>query len=347
MDSSAFLSEEKLSSLSAKTGLDEKMDTENDLRGDAGEVPKDSIETAYAVAGERPIVHHDPIHRENKSLTSLTTGAIPAPPVTNTQPETEKSAEKPSVPEKSEEKKSNNKKTNPWRLLAGVGLHNYSTRSGVSPFSSGGMQSSDPSSFPTNPGNDLEAIASPSAGPGFMVGIGRSLGIPGHPRWQWQTGIHYQYQTVQISTGTRRDSAISFEDMAGGFSSNRSNYYYMPGSTIKHTGTQHRLHLQAGVGWYMHRNQKWILEGMFFGGMVLHADYLVPHSTQTGLVPIDKVLRKGYFGLETGIRFQPGQWGLGLYGQTNLSSSVSNPAMRNQYWHGAELRVHYQLPTKK
>jgi hypothetical protein len=134
--------------------------------------------------------------------------------------------------------------------------------------------------------------------------------------------------------------------MSGNFSTNRANFFYVPGTSYEQTGNQHRVHLTAGAGWYLHNNKKWIIQGLAFAGRILGANYLVLHSPQTGFVPVDKVLQKGYVGLETGFRFQPNHWGIGLYGQSTLTSAVSG-SLKNQYWQGAELRIHYQFSTNK
>lgn len=242
--------------------------------------------------------------------------------------------------------KPNLKKDVRWRILAGIGRHTYTPKAGPG-LSTNDMQSSEPLFNPTNPGSNSASNTPPQPGTGFMVGIERAQSLKAHPRWEWQAGIHYQYQTVQVSTGQRRDSTLLLVNMGAGFSNNRSAYYYLPGSANKQVGRQHRIHLQTGMGWHLHQNRKWTLQGLVYGGVVLSADYLVPHTPQTGYVPVKNVLNKAYYGLETGIRFQPKAWGIGLYGQTNLSSSVKSNLLSNQYWRGAELRINYQLSPKK
>jgi hypothetical protein len=249
--------------------------------------------------------------------------------------------------EKENVSKSIEKKNVQWRMVAGGGMHKYTSQTGAGTLFGSRMEMADQFFSPTNPGSNIVSVSPPKPGAGFMLGIERSQILEKHPRWEWQAGLHYQYQTVQISTGARRDSAILLENIGAGFSNNRSDFYYVPGDINTQTGTQHRIHLQTGVGWHLHKNRKWVLQGLFFGGMVFHADYLVPHSAQTGFIPVDKVLQKGYWGMETGLRYQPGKMALGIYGQTNLSSSISNTSLPKQYWQGAELRIHYQLTNIK
>jgi hypothetical protein len=249
-------------------------------------------------------------------------------------------------PQKPVVEKTNKIKDVQWRIVAGIGRHTYAPNAGPAIFSDQ-MQASEPQFNPTNPVSASAPLASPKPGTGFMLGVERSQTLSTHPRWEWQAGLHYQYQTVQIATGQRRDSAIALENFGTGFTNNRSAFYYLPGNASLQKGFQHRMHLQAGVGWHLHQNRKWTLQGLLFGGLVLQADYLVPHTPSTGYIPVKNVMQKGYFGLESGLRFQPGTWAFGLYGQTNLSSAVSNAALSKQYWRGAEVRIHYQLPTKK
>lgn len=233
-----------------------------------------------------------------------------------------------------------------WQLVAGIGRHNYYANVAGGKLFGGGLQTADQSFTPTNPGANPTMVEPPKPGTGFMLGIEASHLLQKHPRWQWIAGLHYQYQTVRVNTGQKKDSTLLLENISGNLSNNRTSFYYVPGSAFTQTGNQHRMHLAMGAGWYLHKNKKWLIRGLAFGGMVFSADYLVLHTTQTGFIPVDKVLQKGYFGLETGLCFQPNNWGIGLYGQSTLTSALSG-SLKNQYWRGAEFRIHYQLSSKK
>jgi hypothetical protein len=65
-----------------------------------------------------------------------------------------------------------------------------------------------------------------------------------------------------------------------------------------------------------------------------------------GWVSSDGQTAAGYLGIETGISFMPERLGVGLFGQYNLSSSVKNDFLSDQYWRGIELRILFKLPSE-
>ncbi len=232
-----------------------------------------------------------------------------------------------------------------WTFVVGAGLHNM-TASGL------GLQKSMADynySIPQNStgggfGNASTQLVPTGPGAGFMLGIERSQAFGQSKRWSWMAGLHYQYQTMQITTGTRVDSSISLRTNAGS-GTKSANYYYRGGNSIEHTGSQHRVHMIAAVQLYIGKKQKWSWQNGFYGGIVLANDYLLPQSSVTGWVPSKELVNTGYFGMETGIKFQPGKIGAGLFAQYNLTSSINATSLPKQYWRGVELRINYKLPS--
>lgn len=182
----------------------------------------------------------------------------------------------------------------------------------------------------------------PKPGPGFMLGMERWQVLGTNQRWQWGTGLHYQYQTVKISTGGIKDSTITLES---------NNYsvasYYQPGSTEETNGFQHRAHLFTGLRLFMGKQRNWGWQNGLYGGVVLASGFLAPLSSQAGWVSSKGLAATGYFGIESGIQYQPrGRVAGGIFGQLNLTSSFPENGVANQYWRGLELRIHYKLLPK-
>jgi hypothetical protein len=236
-----------------------------------------------------------------------------------------------------------------WNIAGGIGLHNHAGKGIELQLSAleynGGLQNSNSGGF----GSTNTPMEPTKPGVGFMLGVERSQHLGASGKWSWIGGLHYQYQTFSALTGPRIDSGISFRTDASGVEKSAA-YFYRPGNTIEHTGKQHRAHLLAGIQWHFDKSRKWTWQNGFYGGIVFTNDYLLPQGSTTGWVSSKGLTRKGYFGMETGIQFQPGQWGAGLYGQYNLSSSVNVSSLPPQYWRGLELRIQYKIsstPSKK
>ncbi len=228
-----------------------------------------------------------------------------------------------------------------WNLLAGMGLHNignqqlrlrYSARefnNGLANFNN---------SITGSLGNPVLTLEPPKAGPGFLLGIERQQMLGKNNRWSLNAGLHYQYQSVSIRTGARRDSVLA--NLQGRY------LFYLPGTSEQHTGVQHRIHLLGAIQYHMGKKRSWTLQNGFYGGMVLAQDYLLPYAAQTGWISSREQTSAGYLGIETGIRFKPKALGIGIYGQYNLSSSLKTNILSEQYWRGVELRVSHTLSSK-
>lgn len=232
-----------------------------------------------------------------------------------------------------------------WAFVVGAGLQNmtasgFGLEKSMADFNNNIPQNSTGGGF----GNASTQLVPTEPGAGFMLGIERSQPFGQSKRWSWMAGLHYQYQTMQITTGTRVDSTIAVRTDAGSGTKSAS-YYYRGGNSIEHTGSQHRVHMIAAVQLYIGKKQKWSWQNGFYGGIVLANDYLLPQSSVTGWVPSKALIKTGYFGMETGIKFQPGIIGAGLYAQYNLTSSINATSLPKQYWRGVELRINYKLPS--
>ncbi len=232
-----------------------------------------------------------------------------------------------------------------WNFVVGAGLHNMTTsgfglEKSMADYNNNIPQNSTGGSF----GNASTQLVPTKPGAGFMLGIERSQAFGQSKRWSWMAGLHYQYQTMQITTGTRVDSTIAVRTDAG-IGTKSASYYYRGGNSIEHTGSQHRAHIIAAVQLYIGKKQKWSWQNGFYGGVVLANDYLLPQSSVTGWVPSKELVKTGYFGIETGIKFQPGKIGAGLFAQYNLTSTVNASSLPKQYWRGVELRIIYKLPS--
>ena len=232
-----------------------------------------------------------------------------------------------------------------WTVLMGAGLHNL-TNSGLgleksmADYNYGIPQNSSSGGF----GNDSAHMIPTQPGAGFMLGIERSQAFGHSKKWSWMAGVHYQYQTMRITTGTRIDSSITLRTNAGSRTKS-ANYYYRGGNSVEHTGIQHRVQIIAAVQWHLDKKQKWSWQNGFYGGIVLANDYLLPQSSVKVWVPSKGLVNSGYFGLETGMTFQPGRIGAGIFGQYNLTSSVNASNLPKQFWRGVELRINYKLPS--
>ncbi|HSK13433.1 MAG TPA: hypothetical protein VK907_09475 [Phnomibacter sp.] len=242
-----------------------------------------------------------------------------------------------------------NRSTGRWGVVAGIGLHNHAGSGIELQKSAAGFNNALPQ-YASGPGSGMgtpTALEPTKPGIGFMLGLERTqnFGIKG--RWNWMAGIHYQYQSIRLATGARKDSAISLEtDMGGNLRGADANYFYKAGADEKQTGYQHRMHLVAALQWYLDKNKKLLWHNGLYGGVVLANDYLYPQGPYIGWVPSKNIINRGYLGIETGFRYQPGQWGLGIYGQYNLTTSSNKPALPNQYWRGIELRMNRTITTK-
>ncbi len=234
-----------------------------------------------------------------------------------------------------------------WQMVGGIGLHNHagkglSLQSTVAEYNSplqnnvgGGFSGVNTALEPTKPGL------------GFMIGAERTGQLG--KNWSWMSGLHYQYQSFNISTGSRIDSSVSLRIENSG-AEKSADYFYRPGNSISHTGNQHRVHLLAAIQLHFDKKRKWSWQNGVYGGLVLNDSYLVPKGGSPGWVPSNGFTRTGYVGMETGIKFQPGQFGAGVFGQYNLSSSLKTSQLPPQYWRGLELRIFYNLsspPSKK
>ncbi len=229
-----------------------------------------------------------------------------------------------------------------WNMVLGAGMHNVSSSRLVETNKSADMYMPPLNNSGGTATNPLNNIIQPSeAGAGLVLGLERTQSLGKKNRWEWLAGLHYQYQTIKISTGARRDSMIST-----GYRNNTANYYNQGGNSFQTTGSQHRLHLLTGAKLLIGKQRHWAWQNGVFGGVVLANDYLVPLTTQAAWVPSKEATIKGYFGLETGVQFKPNRFGAGLYGQYNLTSSVSSSRLTDQYWSGFELRISYQLFSK-
>ena len=228
-----------------------------------------------------------------------------------------------------------------WKLLAGVGMHNMggqqlSLGSSVAEFNDrlGNNNSTTGGGF----SNPSQRLSPPKAGPGIMLGMERQLPLGSKNRWSLNAGMHYQYQSITMQTGQRRDSVL--QGISG------QTFYYSPGQALEHKGSQHRIHLLASMQWHIGKKRAFTWQNGLYGGLVLAHDYLIPYGAQVGWVWSKDQISTGYVGIETGFAFQPKRLGAGLYGQYNLSNSVKNNRLSGQYWRGIELRMTYKLHSK-
>ncbi len=239
-----------------------------------------------------------------------------------------------------------NKAANPknnkasWNIVAGLGTHNLTSKplglkTSVAEFNSFN---------PTNPtGGQSSSILQPTKpGAGFMLGIERLQPIAKAPRWNWLAGMHYQYQSLHFATGSRSDSSLQFADASNSRSSTAA-YFFRPGSTQRQTGHQHRVMLQAGLQWKLHKNGKWLVQGSTFAGLNVQHKYWIPQSRNIGWVPSEGLVSRGFAGIETGFAFRPAKWGLGIYGQYTFTPVSNFTTLPKQYWRGVELRFHYTI----
>lgn len=229
-----------------------------------------------------------------------------------------------------------------WIVLAGAGIHNHTGKGitlekSMAEYTSGGLNN--------NSGNgqgSTQALESPEPGLGVMLGIERSQPFGKSKHWSWVGGLHYQYQSFKVSTGTLIDSALNYSTDRGNVTAAN---YYKAGNSQQQNGSQHRVHLLAAVQWHMDKKQHWTWQNGFYGGIVLSSDYLIPQKFPLSWVPSEGLTQKGYTGIETGFLFRPSKWGAGVFGQYNLSNSLKINGPAPQYWRGIELRVQYNLSS--
>lgn len=230
-----------------------------------------------------------------------------------------------------------------WYLLAGTGIHNHTGKgiglqksmadynSGLSNNAGGGQ------------GSAFQPLESPEPGAGFMLGVERTQPFGRSKHWSWTGGLHYQYQSFNISTGALKDSALSYSTDRGNVT---TSGFYRAGNIEQQKGSQHRAHLLAAVQWHFDKKQRWTWQNGFYGGLILSSDYLIPQRAPLGWVSSKGLTQKGYTGIETGFIFRPSQWGAGIFGQYNLSNSLNVSGPAPQYWRGVELRIQYKLSAK-
>jgi hypothetical protein len=233
------------------------------------------------------------------------------------------------------------KKTS-WNLIGGAGLHNVSGNGIGEQAKSADANNLPPlNSSGSGFSNAAFSMEPSQPGVGFVLGIERTQFIGKKNRWEWLAGLHYQYQTVRITTGAKKDSIFTTER-----NSTTLNYFNRPGNSVEQTGSQHRVHLLTGAKLLIGKQRKWAWQNGVYGGIVLSNNYLIPLSNGSGWVPSKGLTKTGFIGLETGIQFNPNRFGAGLFGQYNLNSSVSSSSLSNQYWRGMEVRISYKLFSK-
>lgn len=246
-----------------------------------------------------------------------------------------------SLPGKTPKKDKNPSKAT-WIVSAGLGIHNLTGKGitlekSMADYTSGGLNN--------NAGggqSSTQALESPEPGMGFMMGIERSQPFGKSKHWSWVGGLHYQYQSFKVSTGTQIDSTLNYSTGRGNVTTAN---YYKAGNSQQQKGSQHRVHLLAAVQWHMDKKQHWTWQNGFYGGIVLSSDYLIPQKFPLGWVPSKGLTQTGYMGAETGFIFRPSKWGAGVFGQYNLSNSLKINGPAPQYWRGIELRVQYNLSS--
>ncbi len=249
------------------------------------------------------------------------------------------------IKQKAQNKEDPNEKGS-WRIIAGTGLHNQSSKgiglnAGITAFNSGFLVNS--------PGNlDSTLSLQPTrAGMGFTVGLEKYGSFKRNKRFGWVAGFQYQYQSIRTYTGGLVDSSIQFENSRRG--SNRTNgsasEYYLAGKNQSQTGSQHRIAIYTGLQLYLDKAKNWSWQNRIYGGILLSSDYLHPQTITPGWVASKNLVQKSFAGLETGFQYARGKWGTGIFAQYNLSASARYKGIPKQYWRGLELRFFYNIPS--
>lgn len=323
---------------------------------------------SMSIAGNAMVVTPGNEAREKREANTLDSAVVPAQTIENhivvvpsdPQPDTAKSTEAWAVlpqgeitPVKDSQivavvqpvplKKDKKPSKGTWYGMAGAGIHNHTGKGitlekSMADYNAGGLTNNAGS----GQGNTSTMLESPEPGMGFMLGIERSQPFGKSKHWSWVGGLHYQYQTFKISTGTLKDSALNYSTSRGNITAAN---YYRAGNSEQQKGSQHRVHLLAAIQWHPDKKQHWTWQNGFYGGVVLSSDYLIPQTFPRGWVPSKGLTQTGYAGIETGFIFRPSKWGAGIFGQYNLSNSLNITGPAPQYWRGIELRVQYNLSS--
>jgi hypothetical protein len=90
-----------------------------------------------------------------------------------------------------------------WHLMAGTGIHNHTGKGitlekSMAEYNSGGLNNN----AGGVQGSTSTTLESPEPGIGFMLGAERSQPFGKSKHWSWVGGLHYQYQSFKVSTGT-------------------------------------------------------------------------------------------------------------------------------------------------
>lgn len=230
-----------------------------------------------------------------------------------------------------------------WYGMAGAGIHNHTGKGitlekSMADYNGGGLNNN----AGGGQSSTSTSLVSPEPGLGLMLGIERSQPFGKSKHWSWVGGLHYQYQSFKISTGTLKDSALNYSTDRGNVTAAN---YYRAGNSDQQKGSQHRVHLLAAIQWHLDKKQHWTWQNGLYGGIVLSSDYLIPQTFPRGWVPSKGLTQTGYAGIETGFIFRPSKWGAGIFGQYNLSNSLNITGPAPQYWRGIELRIQYNLSS--
>ena len=305
--------------------------SENARKAKIAAIPVDSAVTTFSAKEETTILKPD------TTIISELTGVFSEPVEAIVQD----TLTPVSIPGKTVKKDKKPSKAT-WIVLAGAGIHNHTGKGitlekSMADYTSGGLNN--------NSGNgqgSTQALESPEPGLGVMLGIERSQPFGKSKHWSWVGGLHYQYQSFKVSTGTLIDSTLNYSTDRGNVTAAN---YYKAGNSQQQKGSQHRVHLLAAVQWHMDKKQHWTWQNGFYGGIVLSSDYLIPQKFPLSWVPSEGLTQTGYTGIETGFIFRPSKWGAGVFGQYNLSNSLKINGPAPQYWRGIELRVQYNLSS--
>lgn len=185
---------------------------------------------------------------------------------------------------------------------------------------------------------------------GLSIGAGISYLLPIAKRWQWHNAVNYQYQSMQQFTGNRKDSTVSTQNFANSSTREKnvtSNYFYYPGSSIQHRGTNHRIGLQTSLTYQLiNRKYKLGLGFGLYGAANLQHNYLAMDYQNRRMIPSTNKQKAINAGTAMQLVFTtPKKFQYGLQFQNDFTAA--HPAFGSKKYYWRTLQANFSFPLNK
>ncbi|MGN6294673.1 MAG: outer membrane beta-barrel protein [Chitinophagaceae bacterium] len=250
-----------------------------------------------------------------------------------------------------------------WSLDLGVGgagplgspfLIGETNKSALAYNQTGGMIASPGSPLVTPPVVNYGPVYYPRSdikpGPAFRIGVLGEWAIS--KRSSIVSGLHYQYLSTNIRTGSYRNTAIRFDNYASQAVSVGSSY--QAGLQKTFTNRFHYLQIPLSFQWQVNKGNKApiLLNAGLSAGYLLTSNALVYDSLQGGIYYHDKnSFNRFQLSFNTGLSFRFGnnkafQWSIGPEVSMGLRSQVKEEYDKKQYPLYLGIGARLYLPKK-